>query len=100
MHRLEVFIMVTVYHFFDFSLNNSIPVKKNTQERKLTVMRLSKNHGIFQRTDELVFKLASARGIEMESRHCNCLSNIYIYIFSQEQFCSAANLALVVELLS
>lgn len=45
-------------------------------------MRLSKNHGIFQRTDELVFKLASTRGIEMESRHCNCLSNIYIFFFT------------------
>ena len=32
MHRLEVFIMVTVYYFFDFSLDNSIPVKKHSRK--------------------------------------------------------------------
>ena len=44
-------------------LDNSIP--KNTQERKLTVMRLSKS--LFQRTVHSVCEFAIARSIEIKS---------------------------------
>ena len=33
MHRLEVFVMVTVSHFFDVSLDKSIPVKELSRKK-------------------------------------------------------------------